>query len=254
MGQLKIREETNTPATPSEGVILYPTVATPSLLKIVDDAGNNYTLPFLEKANIFTTTQTITPAAAANVALIINTPTNASNEMLRIASADTGAGSYGPFMAIGRNSNATARAGWLRITGAGGNQNDIWPDNSATPGVLRIGNGTTSSTDLGGSIVGAQTSSLDMKDVIEEFKDVDKALAVILDTPLFRFHYKDDRLGKPEFLGIITDYSPIFGADPDEAHPNGRILNEVNAHGYAMAAIKALAGRLTKIEQKLGIA
>jgi len=202
-------------------------------------------------ANTFTTTQTIAVVSAASLGLIITPPASATGDAIRVSSADLGSGLSGPFISLGRNSNATGRSGYMRIVGAGGNSNDIWPDNSATPGVLRIGNATGTATDLAGSVVGAQTSSLDQKDVIGEFTDINAALDVILDTPLFEFYYKDERLGKPKFLGIITDYSPIFGADPDEAHPNGRILNEVNAHGYAMAAIKALAARIRALEAKL---
>lgn len=226
----------------------------------------------LANAQSFTTTQTIAPATTGAHGFVVNMPTstsgsaitvqyNAVNRLvinagagensINLLSFDNGA-SLGPYFVIGRNSNAsTPQAGWMRLTGKTGNSNDIWVDASATPGVLRIGNATTSSTDLGGSVVGAQTSSLDTKDVIGEFSDNDAALDVIVNTPLFEFYYKDNRLGKPKFLGIITDYSPIFGADPDPAHPNGRILNEVNGHGYAMAAIKALAAKVRTLEGRL---
>lgn len=41
MGKIAIYEEAATPATPTQGVILYPTVATPSILRLIDDAGND---------------------------------------------------------------------------------------------------------------------------------------------------------------------------------------------------------------------
>lgn len=58
MGRLSILEETNVPATPSEGNTLYSTVATPSLLRLKDDAGNVYTLALLEKAQTTTAAKT----------------------------------------------------------------------------------------------------------------------------------------------------------------------------------------------------
>lgn len=202
---------------------------------------------FTTNLNTFTGGIVSNPVSTSVSGINITSPSGASAAAVTINSADLGSG-YN-YILIGRNSNgSTPASGWIRITGKTNNDNDLWVDSSATPGILRIGNGTTSSTDTGGSVVGAQTSSLDQKDVIEEVTDYDAALSVIENTPLFRFRYKDGRLGGGEYLGIITDYSPVFGADPDEEHANGRILNEINAHGYAMAAIKALAERVKALE------
>lgn len=57
MGRLSIGEETNVPATPTAGNTLFSTVATPSLLKAVDDAGSVNTFALLEKAQTFTAAQ-----------------------------------------------------------------------------------------------------------------------------------------------------------------------------------------------------
>lgn len=256
MGQLQIREEAGTPATPSQGVILFSTVATPSILKLLDDAGALTTFALLERAQTFSAQQTFTagivsnPASAGVAGINITPPTGINVASVLVNNADVGAGGS-IFMQIGRNSNATNASGFLRIFGKTGNANDIWADASAAPGILRIGNATGTATDTGGSVVGAQTSSLDQKDVIEQLISGEEALQVIASTPLFRFRYKDGRLGGGEYLGIITDYSPVFGADPDEGHPNGRILNEVNAHGYAMAAIQALLQRVEELETRV---
>jgi hypothetical protein len=213
----------------------------------------------LANAQSFTNAQTFTAGIISNpittgVAGVNITPfAGTSVGSVSIQNSDNGA-SFGPFISIGRNSNgSTPASGWIRIFGKTGNANDIWADASAAPGILRIGNATGTSTDLGGSIVGAQTSSLDQKNVIEEFVNNDAALDVIANTPLFRFRYKDKRFGNQEYLGVITDYSPLFGTDPDEAHPRGRILNEISAHGYAMAAIKALLERVEKLESNLHV-
>lgn len=202
-------------------------------------------------AQTFTGGVSSTQPATGTSAVTVTPLASMSAAPIAISNIDNSS-SFGPFLSIGRNSNvSTPAAGFIRLVGRTGNSNDIWADSSASPGVLRIGNGTTTTTDLGGSIVGAQTSSLDQKEVIEELTDYDSALSVICATPLYRFRYKDNRFGNPEYLGIITDYSPIFGADPDEEHPNGRILNEVNAHGYAMAAIRALAAQVAALRAEV---
>lgn len=47
------------PATPSEGFRLWTTVATPSIAKLIDDAGIAYSLALLEKTQTFTGATTI---------------------------------------------------------------------------------------------------------------------------------------------------------------------------------------------------
>lgn len=205
----------------------------------------------LANGQTFSAAQVFAQPAVGSSAITVTPIASMSAAPLTVGTLDNSS-SFGPFISIGRNNNiSTPAAGFIRLVGRTGNSNDIWADASASPGVLRIGNGTTTTTDLAGSIVGAQTSSLDQKDVIEELTDYDSALAVICATPLYRFRYKDNRFGNPEYLGIITDYSPIFGSDPDEEHPNGRILNEVNAHGYAMAAIRALAAQVDALKAEI---
>lgn len=191
------------------------------------------------------------PTGTNTIGLLVNLPTGSSSAGVLINNVDNGS-SGGPSVEIRMNTNATTpAAGFLRIYGKNFQANDIWPDSSAVPGVLRVGNATATATDLAGTVIGSQASALDQKDVIEEVTDYAAALQAIADTPLFRFYYKDGRFGNPEYLGIITDYAPLFGADPDEAHPNGRMLNEVNAHGYALAAIKALNQRVLDLETRL---
>lgn len=57
--------------------------------------------------------------------------------------------------------------------------------------------------------------------------------------------------GNQRFTGIITDYAPVFGMDRDESHPAGKSLNEITAHGYTFAAIKALYRRIEELENQV---
>lgn len=171
---------------------------------------------------------------------------------LIVASQALGTGNVnGPAITIGRNSSGGGAAGTLIFTGKGGALSYVWADASGTPGVLRIStappdeDGTPA--DTSGTVIGAQTSSLDTKELRGNDLTPPQALAVLLRTPVKRFIYKAGWYGATEFHGIITDYSPEFGMDPDEAHPNGRIFNPVSAFGYTVQAIKALADRLTAI-------
>jgi len=253
MGQIKLGEEASTPDTPADGVIIFPTAATPSVLTLIDDAGNVYTLMLLEKAQTVTGTLTLigsitsAPSDTTKPGINIAMPAGFIAGAVDITDIDNGA-SFGPFIRMGRNNNAaTPAACFFRMRGRAGSNNDLWPDET---GVLRIGVGTTSITDLGGTVVGAQTSSLDTKDVVSEFIDNGAALRAILATPLYRFRYKDNRYNQ-EFVGVITDHAPLFGIDRDEKHPAGRSLNEINAHGYSMAAIKALAEQVAMLAEQV---
>ena len=82
MGQIRIREEGVTPSTPTEGVVLYPTVATPSILKLLDDAGALTTFALLEKAQTFTTAQSIVPTSTGVQGLVIAMPTSTAQDAI----------------------------------------------------------------------------------------------------------------------------------------------------------------------------
>lgn len=146
-----------------------------------------------------------------------------------------------PFVLIGRNTSGSTAAGTLRLTTKGGAIHAIWVDASNN---LRIGNGVPptengTNSDTGGTVVGTQTSSRDAKDVLGVFTDRPSALRTVLDTPLYRWRYKRGRgIQGEEFMGIITDDSPAFGMDRDEAHPGGKSLNVANAVGLLVAAIQ----------------
>ncbi len=195
-------------------------------------------------------TDTATIALAPGVGSVgvnITTPTNQTFPGLSVSSAGCGS-SYGPFIQIGYNNNgSTPSAAWLRMYRRDGSTGDLWVDAS---GNLRIGVATavTNATDTGGTVVGSQSSSLDTKHIIEPFTDYGSALNAIIDAPLFDFTYKSGAFNGQRFTGIVTDYAPLFGMDRDEAHPAGKSLNEITAHGYTFAAIKALHKRIEELE------
>jgi len=189
---------------------------------------------------------TVAPPVGAS-AVSITTPTNQTFPGVSLGAANCGS-SYGPFLQIGYNNNgSTPSAAWLRMYRRDGSTGDLWVDAS---GKLRIGVATavTNATDTGGTVVGSQSSSLDTKQVIEPFTDYSSALKAIIDAPLFDFTYKSGAFNGQRFTGIVTDYAPLFGMDRDEAHPAGKSLNEITAHGYTFAAIKALHKRIEELE------
>jgi hypothetical protein len=192
---------------------------------------------------------TVAPPVGAS-AVSITTPTNQTFPGVSLGAANCGS-SYGPFLQIGHNNNgSTPSAAWLRMYRRDGSTGDLWVDAS---GKLRIGAATavTNATDTGGTVVGSQSSSLDTKHVIEAFTDYSSALNAIVDAPLYDFTYKSGAFGGQRFTGIVTDYAPVFGMDRDEMHPAGKSLNEVTAHGYTFAAIKALHSRIEQLENQV---
>lgn len=183
----------------------------------------------------------------ANVGLYINS--GVASAAVYVSSYNAGS-TYGPHVVIGRNTNAsTPASGFVQLVGRNGSAYNIWPDNS---GNLRIGTtAPNSANDTSGTVVGTQTSSLDSKNIIEPFTDYGSALNAIVDAPLFDFFYKNKAFGGQRFTGIVTDYAPVFGMDRDEAHPAGKSLNEITAHGYTFAAIKALHARIEELENQV---
>jgi len=174
--------------------------------------------------------------------------------ILALKDRDNGSNSYGQRLTVGRNTNGNCAPGSVDFRLKGGNEAFVWADNN---GDLRIrGNSTTSGTpphsgeaDTLGTVVGTQTSCLDAKNIVGEF-DEQAALAEIERTPIYRFSYKDRYAGE-EFVGVVTDFSPVFGMDRDAAHPGGKSLNEVTLHGYEVAAIKALSREIAALKARL---
>lgn len=272
MGQIRLREETVTPDAPTEGVVLFPTVATPSILKLRDDAGNVYTLALLDKAQTFTALQTFAPASTAidgiNIAMPASTVAYAfqlkynnvlrmytnlasNNNTFGIVGSDLGANVSGPHISIGRNNNASPAAAFLYMDNKSGTSYSIWPDAS---GNLRIGaivvDGTT---DTGGTVVGTQTSSRAFKNILGAATNPAQALKNIVEAgrrALRRFTYKSGAYDNQEFEGIIVEEAPRYGMDRDPEHPAGKSLNEVTLLSDLVGAVVALTERLEALESK----
>jgi hypothetical protein len=175
MGQIAIGES-GLPATPGEGVVLYPSVATPSIFKMVDDAGAVYTFALLEKTQTFTKTQTVSPTSTAQEGIVIDMPastafqalkinyngtqrqqayTDATTNRYYIYGVDGGAGT-GSYIVLARNTNAgTPAAGFVQMENRAGTTYYLWVD---SVGKLRVGTtAPTNANDATGTIVGTQT-------------------------------------------------------------------------------------------------
>ena len=166
---------------------------------------------------------------------------------------DLGNNVQGPRYRAGRNTNAGAEggaAGTVEFQKADGAVQSIWVD---TGNLVRINAlaptglaGAPTVPDTAGTVVGTQASSLAVKEVFGKFTDDAEALRTILGTPLFRFRYTSGAYNNENFVGIITDYSPVFGKD------NNKSLNEVTLLGYLIAAVKAQQSEIEALKQKIG--
>ena len=92
---------------------------------------------------------------------------------------------------------------------------------------------------------------------LREYKDIDgehdpeDGLAKILDTKVYDFHYKPGKGTqdtKTHYVGLVADEAPWA------MHYDGGVVNPINALGYAMLGIKALADRLAALDNRLAAA
>lgn len=179
-----------------------------------------------------------------NGSLVI--PANEQNAggKIVLGSGDWG-NTYGPWLNIGYNTYASnPRAGWIRLTRRDGVGGDIWVDAS---GNLRIGAGSTSASDTGGTVVGTQTSSLDSKIILGPSATPDAAIEHVLQaarTALHQFRYKSGAFNDEVFQGIITDYAPRYGMDRDAAHPAGKSLNVIQLFNDLILSVEYLHNKL----------
>ena len=189
-----------------------------------------------------------------------------STDILGVLKNDNGAGGGGRVVA-NRNPNAsTPAAGSFSSQNVNGGSVRLWADAS---NIWRTATSDpTFATDTGGTVVGAQTSSLDQKDVAGDPLPPDEILALIAEgaAAVRRFQYKavtwiDEVTGETmtgarpsggeEFSGVVVDYAGRYGTDVDEAHPNGKSLNTINVTGDLLIAVNYLAGRVAELEARL---
>lgn len=220
----------------------------------------------LATAGTFTTTQTIAPATTSAHGLIVNSPTsttgyglvmeyngsvrqysntNATLNQYVLTDFDNGANA-GPHVYLGRNTNGTSySAGFLYMTDRLGTLRSLWFDNA---GIVRIGALVpTSGNDNAGTVLGTQTSMAEAKNISDVLPDPRESLRNIMAAAkqLRAFNYKSSAYNGEEFpCGIVTDLSPRYGLDRDEAHPHGKSLNTIVAIGDLMASVALIAQRL----------
>lgn len=88
---------------------------------------------------------------------------------------------------------------------------------------------------------------------IHRMVDADAALAAILGTPIYGFHYKEkNEQERPVTTGDTeTNYvGPMAHEAPWAMHHGGRILNPINALGYTILGMQALDARLAALEAR----
>ncbi|MGV1048223.1 MAG: hypothetical protein ACOYD4_06840 [Solirubrobacterales bacterium] len=169
-------------------------------------------------------------------------------------SADLGNSNENLGLGIGRNSNASPAPGVIALSkSTGGTSLRLYFDDSD---ILRSRSGTVTNANFAsGTVIGAQTSALDYKDVLGE-PDRDGLWERITQgaASVRRFVYKAHvdadgyvgarPFGGEEFAGVVVDYAPHYGMDRDAEHPAGKALNEINILGDLLLAVDWLAGRI----------
>jgi hypothetical protein len=172
----------------------------------------------------------------------VSAQTNASFNVLGGA---FGATVSGPYIVVGANTSGAGSPGMIQFRDRTNIGTYMWID---TTGVVRVNLGgppTVTTGDLVGGIVGAQTSTLDVKRLLSGDLQPADALATILVTPIKKFKYKNGAYSGTEFHGIITDLSPEFAMDA------GRCFNPVSAFGYTVQSIKELNNQIELLKAQV---
>jgi hypothetical protein len=202
---------------------------------------------------------TLVPWTNANAVFTKDSPTltltpSSGRAQIIAASGDNGAGT-GSYVSVARNSNAsTPAAGFIYMQPHTATTRRVWVDNS---GSLRIHTADpTNANDTAGTVVGAQTSSLDAKDITGGPLSAAAVLLHIAQAAaaVRQFVYKDGSFNGEEFSGLIVDFAPRYGMDRDAEHPAGKSLNVITALGDLMIAVDHLAQRVMKLEARLNTA
>ena len=242
-------------------------------------SGGNHTssanLTF-DGTRLTTTRVTINCDDAAQIALIVNTAaaataatqawqfngvnavnlfTRSTNTVFTLEARNFGNDIAGSTVEIFRNTSAGVEgpaAGSLRLLQAAGGSGVLWMDNTAAPGLLRVNtaaptgsSGAPTTSDTAGTVVGTQTSWWKLKQNITPFADYKKALAAIVETPLFSF----DMNGRHYDAGYVIheeDRGRWFSWN--DGRQQIPALNERQIAGYFAASIKALHARLEILE------
>lgn len=197
-------------------------------------------------ANTFAAAQTIEYVGAT-----LNLKATTGKGLFYIYGADNGTAGGGLIL-IGRNTNASTPAvGSLEYLDKSGTAWFVFPDDS---GVMRImDSAPISTTDTGGTVIGAQTSMAAAKYLYSELSPIDEVLRRIADgaDAVRTFVYKSGAYNREKFEGVVTDYAPAYGVDRDEEHPAGKSLNEIQIAGDLLRAVAWLSKRVAELEQTM---
>ena len=225
------------------------------------------TAALLSASNVFTAMQTIAVTNNSVVPLTINGASGLAGKTIDIqyngtayqfAQAASGVNQYallafdngssvGPHFFLGRNSNAsTPAAGYIDFVNRAGTDLYVWADASA---VMRIGATLpTNAQDGSGTVIGAQTSMAEAKNISDVLPDASESLRNIITaakTGLRTWNYKSGAYNGEQFpIGLVTDLAPRYGMDRDSEHPSGKSLNIPVAIGDLFAAVAMIAQHL----------
>lgn len=223
----------------------------------------------LAQSQTFLDAQAIAPTSTSVNGLEVNMPTSTTGKALVVkysgverfyvkAAANSGefilsdfnnGSGAGPYIGVLRNNNAsTPAAGSIVLRNRAATDYFLWPDAS---GNLRIHTAQpTNALDGAGTVVGAQTSCLDSKDVLGDPIAIGEVLAAVQQgaDAVRRFVYKSGAYNGEEFSGIVTDYAPRYGMDRDETHPAGKSLNVSTVIGDMLLLLTDLAQRVAALE------
>jgi hypothetical protein len=188
--------------------------------------------------------------ASANIALLnakVGVGTTAPATLFEIGSSDLGDGTAGPVITLGRNTNATnTGAGSINFLSKGGTAGYVWQD---AAGNIRINTSAPSNAnDTAGTVVGAQTSTRETKQDINDYTDYSNALSMIVNAPLHTFRYIKEVNGYGSESPLAKERIGFIADEVDPAFMVGNSIDQVSVNGILMAAIKEMDLKVKNLE------
>lgn len=184
---------------------------------------------------------------------VVQANNTARNTLILVAGAFGTGTASGATLSVGHNTSGSGAAGNIALVARSGTAAYVWVDGSGNVRINAAPPTENNSTvaDTGGTVVGAQSSSLDSKILLGTSVSPRQALDTMLRTPVRQFVYRNGAYNGTKFTGIVADWSPEFAMDPDQAHPNGRSFNPVNGFGYTVQAIKELESQIDALRAEV---
>lgn len=158
---------------------------------------------------------------------------------IETASADYGNGAAGLVIQLGRNTNATnTGAGSINYLSKAGTNGYVWQD---AAGNMRINTSApTNANDTAGTVIGAQTSTRETKQDIEDYSEYADALQKIVDAPLHTFRYIKEVEGYGNNSPLAKTRIGFIADEVDPSFMVGNVIDQVSINGLLMASIKEL--------------